>query len=471
VTPAGVRDGDPDALADLCDVRGPAVLAYCEVVAGRGELGAAAAVEAFGSFRAGVVQAGDLATLNPESLLISATRHAAARHVSSAVPQACARVPGLLAARADRSISLADDDWLEQHLESCWTCRAPVARFNVADQAYREPPDTPLAPAVKAAMVAAMVAAAPVRVEAADVSAQSTNGNAAHAEPVAPQEPYVMPALGEQPTAFYELAPEDLAAPGDEPEQAERPRRRGTLLGKLGVGAAAAGSARAARPTAAPGSKRSASARGRRAERADPPDAPDPRAAGGAALPRPRRELERRPAGQRRERSALRPAIVLPVALVVIAIIAALAIAGVFGGGEPASVPQSFTPSASDAPKSTQAPKVVVVPGAVAASAAAVEKAKARARAARRNAAAATNGAQTAARPPAAAPPPAAAAKTTPPPPPPPPPPAARKPAATGKPKIDAGNGATGAEQLPPAKDTSTVPDLAPPVETAPPPP
>jgi hypothetical protein len=43
VTPVGVRDGDPDALAGLCDRRGPAVLAYCEVVAGAQAAAVAAA--------------------------------------------------------------------------------------------------------------------------------------------------------------------------------------------------------------------------------------------------------------------------------------------------------------------------------------------------------------------------------------------------------------------------------------------
>ena len=162
MTPVGVRDGDPDALAGLCDRRGPAVLAYCEVVAGRGETAAVAAADAFGSFRAGVVAAPDLANLNPEALLISATRHAAARYAGTDLPPEHRRVPALLAARADRSITLADHDFLEQHLAACWTCRAPVARFEAADRAYLDPPTTALAPEVKAAMVAALTAAAPV---------------------------------------------------------------------------------------------------------------------------------------------------------------------------------------------------------------------------------------------------------------------------------------------------------------------
>ena len=136
-----MRDGDPRALAGLCEVRGPAVLAYCEVVAGRGAAADAAAADAFGSFRAGVAATGDLASLNPEALLISATRHAAARHAGAELPSPCDRVPALLAARADRSITLAEHDWLGEHLAGCWTCRAPVARFEAADKAYLDPPD------------------------------------------------------------------------------------------------------------------------------------------------------------------------------------------------------------------------------------------------------------------------------------------------------------------------------------------
>ena len=506
MTPTGVRDGDPDALAGLCDVRGPAVFAYCEVVAGRGERSVAAAAEAMGSFRAGVVLlADDLSTLNPEALLISATRHAAARHASVDAPEGCARVPGLLAARADRSITHDDHAWLDEHLASCWTCRAPVARFKVADQAYLEPPDASLPPEVKLAMLAAMTAAAPTRQEAVQPPApaetgQYTNGASAHAhpEPAPPDEPYTaydLPALGdggaapvEQPTSYYQMPAEDLATP-DVPDRSRRARkrRRSGLLGTLGL-ASSGESATAATPAArtrrrsargataaAAGSRAARNRRPARAsatpapaEGADTASAADPRAAGGAAIPRPRRELSRRPSN--RDHRVLRPAVVLPVALVVVAIIVALAIAGVFGGGEPASVPQSFAPAARDTQTSTQAAPVVVVPGA----SAAVEKAKARARAAkRRAAAAAANDAEaTTTRPAAGATTaPAAADATPPPPPPPPPPPSNSNTSGSGKPKIDAGNGATGAEQLPPADDTSTVPDLAPPVEPVAPPP
>jgi len=108
VTPAGVRDGDPGALAGLCEVRGPAVLAYCEVVAGRGAAGAATA-DAFGSFRGGVVATDDLGSLNPEALLISATRHAAARYAGAALPSRagaslrCSRHARIAASRSPRT--------------------------------------------------------------------------------------------------------------------------------------------------------------------------------------------------------------------------------------------------------------------------------------------------------------------------------------------------------------------------------
>ncbi|HWI08075.1 MAG TPA: hypothetical protein VNT54_11230, partial [Solirubrobacteraceae bacterium] len=79
VTPAGVRDGDPAALAGLCAARGPSVVAYCRHVAGEAGAGAAAA-DAFGRFRASVVTSEDLGALNPEALLLAATRSAAATH-------------------------------------------------------------------------------------------------------------------------------------------------------------------------------------------------------------------------------------------------------------------------------------------------------------------------------------------------------------------------------------------------------
>ena len=590
MTPAGVRDGDPDALAALCERRGPAVLAYCEVVAGRGSAGAAAGAHAFGSFRAGVVATADLSTLNPEAMLISATRHAAARYASSDLPEPCGRVPALLAARADRSISLADHDWLGEHLAGCWTCRAPVARFEAADRAYLEPASTVLPAEIGVAMVAAMTAAAPVRADSEEPPAAAMdspgpasppNGNGPHVatakapETALPEHPgtagiapsadeYSAPAssgpaasgevlgIAGHDGAAYELPATELPEVAvDELDEAgadaayvappapreRRPSRRTSLLSMLGLGGTPdpsaqpidpAGTAEArsgrvtrrARSASAAGSRRSPIPGGSRDRPADDAEAhehftPDTEAphtmladeaparpllgaesrarhmrAGGsrdhtapvagargasgvASLPRPRR-LATPGGAARRGHGRLRATIVLPIALVILAVIVLLAIAGVFGGGEPASAPQSFAPDASEPTTSTTKAPVVVVPGAAAA-AAAVERTKSRARAAKRRAAAAKKRAaakqeQTAttadAPAPAAAPPAAPAAGGTAATPPPPPPPA---PNSGTKPKIDTG-GATGAESVPPAQDTSTVPDLAPPAQPATPP-
>src|SRR4051812_1302853 len=105
VTPSGVRDGDPAALAGLCQARGPAVLAYSRNVAGDTAAPAAAA-EAFATFRAAVHAAEDPAAINPEALLLNATRQAAARHAAVVAQGICAAVPRLLASRADRTITL-----------------------------------------------------------------------------------------------------------------------------------------------------------------------------------------------------------------------------------------------------------------------------------------------------------------------------------------------------------------------------
>ncbi len=513
MTPTGVRDGDPDALAGMCELRGPAVLAYCEVVAGRGADGAAAAADAMGSFRAGVVATGDLENLNPEAMLISATRHAAARYAGGGLPSPCSRVPSLLAARADRSITLADHDFLGEHLAGCWTCRAPVARFEAADRAYLDPRSTPLHPAIGAAMLAAMTAAAPVRgntVETPAIPAApepeqyvATNGNGAHAdehayaagpaayEPAAQQRHEPL----HQPTSAFEMPAEDLAPTGAPPDDAasrrtrragregrDRPRRAGgAVLGAFGLGSrrtTSAGSP-AATPTPTPArpqrARRNVRIGGAAASAGAASGAADgtagARPAAGTSLPRPRRDASSGTAG----RGALRLAVVLPIVLVIFAIIAALAIAGVFGGGEPQSTPQSFAPSAAEPDTSTATAPVVVVPGAEDVRAREVEAAKARARAAKRRAAAARDEpAATTDTPPAAGAtaPPAAATNAGTAAPPPPPPATKAKPTgkgSAGTPGVDADNGATGAEQVP-APDTSTVPELAPPVESLDPP-
>jgi hypothetical protein len=430
VTPSGVRDGDPAALAGLCDARGPAVLAYSGKVAGDAAA-AAAAAEAFASFRAAVYAAEDPADVNPEGLLLNATRQAAARHATVVAQGICAAVPRLLASRADRTITLADLDRLEEHLLTCWACRAPVERFKAAERAYRDPPDERVPPEAAQAIVAALAAAAPLRadepppppepvVEPLPVLAPPEPASANGVVPIDPQ-------ITELP-ALEGLAPQVLPDPDPDPEP---------------------------EPDPAPAPRR-APTRRRRTATAGAPQLPRPERGGGAS---------RRPRGARKPASGsslLRPSVVLPVLLVTIALLVALFVSGVFGADDPTPtsgtdiVPSAVTPPATAHKK----PEIVVVPGARDASAAAVELAKKRARAASRRAATpATNA------PAAAAPPPAPVAAA------PPPPPPATKPKPASKPKsssstdtgIDANTGATGAEQLPGAQDTSTVPELTPP--------
>ena len=477
-----MRDGDPAALAGLCERRGPAVLAYCRHVAGDAAA-ADAAAEAFAHFRAQVVAADDPASLNPEALLINVTRHAAARHATVVAGGLCAEVPTLLAGRADHSISPANVEFLEGHLEVCWTCRAPVARFEAAERAYRDPPDASMPPEAAEAIIAALTAAAPVRTageepppaEVAPLPAPTANGagrrDATADEPDEPAPSGKPDVPSTEYRGLDEFAPRPRSASDDRGSRRrrERERRGGALAavrGTLGAGAARA-----------PQTRRAGASRSETARRSSP----QPRPGSGTSLPRPARPSPVR--GGRRERATMRPSVVLPAVLVVGAFLVALFVAGVFGADDPASSPRSVAPPPAAPRATTTAPEVVVVPGAGSASGNDVERAKARARADSQR---------------EAAPDRAKATPDTPPPPPPPPPdasaappaaPAAEPPAAPSggaqptvkprlkpKPKpaprrkdsarIDADNGATGVEpQLP--KQKSKVPELTPPAEPA----
>ena len=176
VTPSGVRNGDPAALAGLCAVRGPSVVAYCRHVAGTADAGAAAA-DAFARFRVAVVAAGDTTSLNPEALLISATRTSAAARAHVNAQGDCADVPVLLAARADKTIAAEDLERLESHLEGCWACRAPVARFKAAERAYRDPPEKTVDELLTAQIVGALIAAVP-SAPPPTLAPESMNGSA-----------------------------------------------------------------------------------------------------------------------------------------------------------------------------------------------------------------------------------------------------------------------------------------------------
>jgi hypothetical protein len=479
VTPSGVREGDPAALAALCAVRGPSVLAYCRQVAGEAEAGLAAA-EAFARFRVAVVAAGDTSTLNPEALLISATRTSAAAHARTTAMGHCAAVPSLLAARAEKTIGEADLQRLEAHLAQCWACRAPVARFKAAERAYRDPPEKTIEPALAAQIVDALIAAVPPP-PPPEPAAASPNGASPLAAEAPPADPHATQSFTIEQAAEHFAAPDPLDADVEAgaaaetdvaadaaPRRPRRPRRRsrnagvGALLSRLRPLRPGSG-ARGPRQPPLPGGRAepvAAAAAEPREDVAAPPPLLDP------GVLRERRE---------RSRSGLRLAVVLPIVLVLLALLGALYIAGVFGGKEPASSPAGVTAPAAAAGDTT-GPELVAVPGAKDASADAVESAKARERARERGEAGTAkrsterSAATRQARTPAAGPPPPAAAS--------PPtapavsantpvtrPPPARDPAPSAETQIDAGSGATGAEQIPPAADATNVPDLAPPAD------
>ena len=176
VTPAGVRDGEPDALRGLVARRGPAVLAYCAAVC-EPDVAPRAAAEAFARFRGAVAAASEPGALAPEPLLLGATRHSAASMARTA-PQAgsglrrvlgdrgandtCALVPTLLAAQADGMLSPDDQERLRRHLDRHPACRTIEAGFRQAQARYDAPPDRPVPPAVERLVLHALVAAAPL---------------------------------------------------------------------------------------------------------------------------------------------------------------------------------------------------------------------------------------------------------------------------------------------------------------------
>jgi hypothetical protein len=182
VTPEGVRDGDPEALRGLVARRGAAVVAFCEAVCDP-EPARLAAAEAFARFRAAVAAWEDPAGLNPEVLLLGATRHAAASFARTApapgqrrarfgrhheASPLCADVPSLLAARADGVLGPAELDALAAHLEAHPACANVEAAFRRAERGYRSPPAGGLTPATAEVLVAALAGAAPVAPEVAE---------------------------------------------------------------------------------------------------------------------------------------------------------------------------------------------------------------------------------------------------------------------------------------------------------------
>jgi hypothetical protein len=181
VTARGVRDGDPRALAAVCDRRGASVLAYCRQVCTADEAEEAAA-ETFASFRSGVIAADSLAALDPEALLLHSTRHAAAAHAPRPATgaaagalamrrppsRACLLAPELLVARVERTLSESDRERFARHVRRCSTCRATAERFAAGERAYRDPSPSEVPSDLAAMLIGALADVAP---------APATNGH------------------------------------------------------------------------------------------------------------------------------------------------------------------------------------------------------------------------------------------------------------------------------------------------------
>jgi hypothetical protein len=218
ITPEGVRAGDPAALAALVERRGGAVLAYAREVSEPADAPLAAA-EALARFRAAVVAIGDAGGLDPERLLLSATRHASAAHARPPVEtggarrilgrghtDTCARMPALIVARAENLLGDADLDRLGRHLDRCPTCRATEAAFRRAERAYVATTHLPLDETTTALLVSALVEAAPVE------------GAPPEPEPAPEPEPEPAPEPEQEPAPDPVAEPEPVAGPEPEPE-------------------------------------------------------------------------------------------------------------------------------------------------------------------------------------------------------------------------------------------------------------
>jgi hypothetical protein len=393
VTPAGVRAGDPLTLQALCDKRGPAVLAYCERVCAPGEAVAAAA-DAFARFRAAVAAADSPAELDPDGLLLAETRHAAAaraprgrvgsglaRRLGARVaPSACALVPDLLVARAERRLSEADEQRLGRHLDRCTSCHAASRRFLDAQDAYTDPPrDQVPEPAVHA-IVSALAAAAPVAEVAsqgesspaadfpADAGAAAEPGGDALAPPEVEPEAHERAAEADPvlPPELHEVVLTDARAEGsplddDGPAVSAREQADLPLEGPAAVAEATIADYDLEQHRSA-GNGNGA---GNGAEAADQPSEASPAAAepimvrghpeAGYPLPEMPPQIAPRPGHHprpRRHEPAHRhgPAwgLLLPAAVLAVALVAVLALAGVFSGAahRNASVARPTLPAA-----------------------------------------------------------------------------------------------------------------------------
>ncbi len=363
VTPTGIRDGDAGAFAALVERRGNAVLAYCEAVCPPG-LAARAAAEAFARFRGAVAAAEDPGTLVPETLLLGATRHAAAsltepppaaatrarlrrRGTQGGASETCTLVPGLLAARAQRALGPADQERLAQHLERHDACRGLAADQQRAEAAYAAPPQRTVPIGALSEIMAALATAAPITAAPRE---RLTFGEV--------REPVVVVARPDE-RAAPDPRTEDLAVVAT-PDDAVAVGAAADV-GAAGVADDPRGTDEVSRQDGDVDATQTA------AGSVAPVTAvvPDPASGSTTAIPRPpRRQL---PGGVKH---GFLPRYVLPALLVCAALLAAMAIAGVFSSG-PAPKPAASSVAVTAVAPPADAAPVTSTPAAVAAAASA----------------------------------------------------------------------------------------------------
>ena len=157
------------------------MLAYCEHVAAPRQAGLAAA-HAFQQLRAHLVSAGgDDSAINLDALLLSSTRRAAAARgihamapvaatngAAPAEPAVCHGLEPELVAQIEEPTPDVSAR-LEEHLKTCPACKRAMERLESGQRAFDKPPRAPLPARIAEQLIAALVAAAPVR---------ACNGNA-----------------------------------------------------------------------------------------------------------------------------------------------------------------------------------------------------------------------------------------------------------------------------------------------------
>ena len=177
ITPEKVRDGDPEALAALCEVGGAAMFAYCEHVVAPGH-SINAVADAFARFRAAIVAAEELTPQDADTLLRRMTRRAAA---SCGVNTVAARTAALFSGTCDGQetelvdfvegdLSLAERDVIAAHVATCDLCAVALRRLQAGERALARPPSAPLPPAFAELLLEALVVAAPVQAHDGDAA-------------------------------------------------------------------------------------------------------------------------------------------------------------------------------------------------------------------------------------------------------------------------------------------------------------